>query len=164
MGSLQIQNGTDGDLFSLDGQDGSEEEDEYTFRVLASEEHDLWTASGFHNASRALIALILYLLSGEAHCASLQAAFKRSRTQTSESKPTTTTAMHQRGRKPLKYALSEHRRAFEEARGRKNEKRREKRRRVRIREQRWAPWLVWYARDEGWRWEREREEREVFGD
>lgn len=147
MGSLQIQNGADGDLFSLDGQDGSEE-DEYTFHVLASEEHDLWTASGFHSASRALIALILYVLSGEAHCAPLQAAFKHSPTQTSEPKPTTTTTMHQRDRKPLKNALSEQRRAFEETRGRKKEKRREKRRRVRVREQRWAPWLVWYARDE----------------
>lgn len=48
-----------------------------TFRVLATKEYDLWLKDGFNGAVHALVALHLYLLSGEARCGALMDTFAR---------------------------------------------------------------------------------------
>ena len=53
----------------------SDDDDAKTFNILASAEYNLWLESDFHEAVKALVGLIMYLMSGEAHCGPLEAAF-----------------------------------------------------------------------------------------
>ncbi|OJJ76824.1 hypothetical protein ASPBRDRAFT_190172 [Aspergillus brasiliensis CBS 101740] len=46
------------------------------FRVLASQEYDLWTKSGWHAALRLLAGLNHYLMGGRAKCAVMQVMFR----------------------------------------------------------------------------------------
>lgn len=45
------------------------------FHILGSTEYNLWLESDFHEAIKALVGLIMYLMSGKAHCGPLEAAF-----------------------------------------------------------------------------------------
>ncbi|GKZ35177.1 hypothetical protein AbraIFM66950_005729 [Aspergillus brasiliensis] len=46
------------------------------FRVMASQEYDLWTKSGWHAALRLLAGLNHYLMGGRANCAVMQVMFR----------------------------------------------------------------------------------------
>jgi hypothetical protein len=48
-----------------------------TFRALATREYDLWQSDDFASAMQALVALHLYLLSGQARCGALMDTFRR---------------------------------------------------------------------------------------
>lgn len=48
-----------------------------TFRTLATREYDLWQSADFAAAVQALVALHLYLLSGQARCGALMDTFRR---------------------------------------------------------------------------------------
>lgn len=48
-----------------------------TFRVLASREYDLWNQQDFAAAVQMLVALHLYLLSGNSQCGTLQQVFQK---------------------------------------------------------------------------------------
>ncbi|CAL5869439.1 uncharacterized protein PFLUO_LOCUS3668 [Penicillium psychrofluorescens] len=48
-----------------------------TFRALATREYDLWQSADFAAAVQALVALHLYLLSGQARCGALMDTFRR---------------------------------------------------------------------------------------
>ncbi|KAJ5604948.1 hypothetical protein N7510_010102 [Penicillium lagena] len=48
-----------------------------TFRVLATREYELWQSDDFAAAVQALVALNLYLLSGQARCGALMDTFRR---------------------------------------------------------------------------------------
>ncbi|TQB68550.1 hypothetical protein MPDQ_003244 [Monascus purpureus] len=50
--------------------------DSEPLRILASHEYDLWEKHSFHAAVRALVALIIYLMSGRAQCGVLQRVFQ----------------------------------------------------------------------------------------
>ncbi|KAF9892232.1 hypothetical protein FE257_002009 [Aspergillus nanangensis] len=50
---------------------------ERVFRVLGSQEYDLWCPEGFGGALRILVALVMYLMSGRARCGILQDVFEK---------------------------------------------------------------------------------------
>ncbi|KAJ9363129.1 hypothetical protein C8Q69DRAFT_522763 [Paecilomyces variotii] len=58
------------------GTDLDGEPDLRTFRVVATHEYDLWDRSDFHAATRALVALFMYMLSSEAKIGPIEAMFE----------------------------------------------------------------------------------------
>ncbi|KAL1847603.1 hypothetical protein Plec18170_008500 [Paecilomyces lecythidis] len=77
--STSAPQGTPGSVSSpagtLDELDG--EPDLRTFRVLATREYDLWDRSDFRAATRALVALFMYMLSSESKIGPIEAVFAR---------------------------------------------------------------------------------------
>ncbi|KAF7586347.1 hypothetical protein BBP40_009043 [Aspergillus hancockii] len=53
------------------------EPDPRVFRILGSEEYDLWVKAEFSAAVRLLVGLVMYLMSGRARCGILQYTFER---------------------------------------------------------------------------------------
>jgi hypothetical protein len=53
------------------------EPDPRVFRILGSEEYDLWVKEDFSAAMKLLVGLIMYLMSGRARCGILQHTFER---------------------------------------------------------------------------------------
>ena len=45
------------------------------FHIFGSTEYNLWVESDFHEAVKALVGLIMYLMSGKAQCGPLEATF-----------------------------------------------------------------------------------------
>lgn len=70
-GTAQQQTG------SIDLSEVDDEPDLHTFRVLATREFDLWIKTDFHTAVKALVSLVMYLMSGRARLGNLQRIFER---------------------------------------------------------------------------------------
>ncbi|KAL2004058.1 hypothetical protein VTN02DRAFT_563 [Thermoascus thermophilus] len=70
-GTAQQQTG------SIDLSEVDDEPDLHTFRVLATREFDLWIKTDFQTAVKALVSLVMYLMSGRARLGNLQRIFER---------------------------------------------------------------------------------------
>lgn len=53
----------------------SDDDNANIFHILGSTEYNMWMEPDFHEAVKALVGLIMYLMSGEARCGPLEAAF-----------------------------------------------------------------------------------------
>lgn len=53
----------------------SDDDNANIFHILGSTEYNMWMESDFHEAVKVLVGLIMYLMSGEARCGPLEAAF-----------------------------------------------------------------------------------------
>ncbi|CAK41876.1 amidohydrolase family protein [Aspergillus niger] len=60
-----------------DNNEAPDEEDKPVIRVLASQEYDLWTRSGWHAALKLLAGLNRYLMGGRAKCGVMQNMFEK---------------------------------------------------------------------------------------
>ncbi|GKZ83913.1 hypothetical protein AnigIFM56816_009229 [Aspergillus niger] len=60
-----------------DNNEAPDEEDKPVIRVLASQEYDLWTKSGWHAALKLLAGLNRYLMGGRAKCGVMQNMFEK---------------------------------------------------------------------------------------
>lgn len=57
------------------GKSSDDDDTTNIFQILGSAEYNMWVESDFHEAVRALVGLMMYLMSGEAHCGPLEATF-----------------------------------------------------------------------------------------